>query len=215
MPSNHLILYCPLLLLPSIFPTIRIFSNESALRISWPKYWSFSFNISPSHEHPGLISFRMDWLDLLAVQGTLKSLLQHHSSKPSILWLSAFFTVQLSHPYMTPGKTIALTTRIFVGKVMSLLFNMLSEEWRRIYSFICFLFVLFFLLSIIVLKVTLVVAYNASFLLLNNILLYSYISICPLTCCWTLVSNFWLLKIKQLCSFVFESSCEHIFFYHG
>ena len=126
MPSNHLILYCPLLLLPSIFPSIRVFSNESALRIRWPKYWSFSFNISPSKEHPGLISFRMDWLDLLAVQRTLMSLLQHHSSKASILQLSAFFTVQLSYPYMTTGKTIALTRWTFVGKVMSLLFNMLS-----------------------------------------------------------------------------------------
>ena len=127
MPSNHLILCCPLLLLPSIFPNIRVFSNESALHIRWPKYWSFSFNISPSHEHPGLISFRMDKLDLLAVQGTLKSLLQHHSSKASILWCSAVFTVQLSHPYMTTGKTIALTRWTFVGKVMSLLFNMWSR----------------------------------------------------------------------------------------
>ena len=126
-PSNHLILCHPLLLLPSIFPSIRVFSNESALHIRWPKYWSFSFNISPSNEHPGLISFRIDWLDLLAVQGTLKSLLQHHSSKASILQHSAFFTVQLSHPYMTIGKTIALTRRTFVGKVMSLLFNMLSR----------------------------------------------------------------------------------------
>ena len=109
MPSNHLILYHPLLLLPSIFPSIRVFSNESVLHIRWPKYWSFSFNISPSNEHPGLISFRMDWMDLLAVQGTLKSLLQHHNSKASILWCSAFFRVQLSHPYMTTGKTIALT----------------------------------------------------------------------------------------------------------
>ena len=114
MPSNHLILCRPLLLLPSIFPSIRVFSNESALRIRWPKYWSFSFNISPSNEHPGLISFRMDWLDLLAVQGTLKSLLQHHSSKVSILRCSAFFIVQFSHPYMTTGKTIALTRRTFV-----------------------------------------------------------------------------------------------------
>jgi len=122
MPSNHLIL-CHPLLPPSIFPSIRVFSNESALRIRWPKYWSFSFNISPSNEHPGLISFRMDWLDLLAVQGTLKSLLQHHSSKASILWCSAFFIVQLSHPYMTTGKTIALTRQTFVGKVMSLLLN--------------------------------------------------------------------------------------------
>ena len=126
MSSNHLILCHPLLLLPSIPPSIRVFSNESALRIRWPKYWSFSFNISPSSEHPGLIFFRMDWLDLLAVQGTLKSLLQHHSSKASILRLSAFFIVQLSHPYMTIGKTLALTRWTFVGKVMSLLFNMLS-----------------------------------------------------------------------------------------
>ena len=115
MPSSHLILCRPLLLLPLIPPSIRVFSNESALRMRWPKYWSFSFSISPSNEHPGLISFRMDWLDLLAVQGTLKSLLQHHSSKASILWHSAFFTVQLSHPYMTTGKTIALTRRTFVG----------------------------------------------------------------------------------------------------
>ena len=119
MPPNHLILCHPLLLLPSIFPSIRVFSNESALHIRWPKYWSFSFNISPSSEHPGLISFRMDWLDLLAVQGTLKSLLQHHSSKASILQCSAFFTVQLSYPYMTTGKTIALTRWTFVEKVMS------------------------------------------------------------------------------------------------
>ena len=125
MPSNHLILYRPLLLLPSIFPSIRVLSNESALRIRWPKYWSFSSNISPSNEHPGLISFRMDWLDLLAVQGTLKSLLQHHSSKASILQHSAFFMVQLSCPYMTTGKTIALTIQTFVSKVMSLLSNML------------------------------------------------------------------------------------------
>ena len=122
MPSNHLILCRPLLLLPSIFPSIRLFSNESALHIRLPKYWSFSFSISPSNEHPDLISFRMDWLDLLAVQGTLKSLLQHHSSKASILRLSAFFIVQLSHLYMTTGKTIALTRRTFVDKVMSLLF---------------------------------------------------------------------------------------------
>src|SRR5574341_1447402 len=127
MPSNHLILCRPLLLLPSIFPRIRVFSNKSALHIRWPKYWSFSFNISPSNEHPGLISFRMDGLDLLAAQGTLKSLLQHHSSKASILQCSAFFTVQLSHPYMTIGKTRALTRRTFVGKVMSLLFNILSR----------------------------------------------------------------------------------------
>ena len=126
MPSNHLVL-CPLLLLPSIFPSIRGFSNESVFCIRWPKYWSFSFTISPSNEHSGLISFRMDWLDHLAVQGTLKSLLQHHSSKESILWCSAFFTVQLSHPYMTTGKTIALTRWTFVGKVMFLLFNMLSR----------------------------------------------------------------------------------------
>ena len=127
MPSNHLILCHPLLLLPSIFPRIRVFSNESVLRIRWPKYWSFSFNISPCNEHPGLISFRMDWLDPFAVQGTLKSLLQHHSSKASILQHSAFFIVQLSLPYMTTGKTIALTRQTFVGKVMSLLFNMLSR----------------------------------------------------------------------------------------
>src|SRR5574339_194804 len=126
MPSNPLILCHPLLLLPSIFPSIRVFSNESALCIRWSKYWSFSFNISPSNEYPGLISFRMDWLDLSAVQGTLNSLLQHHSSKASILQPSAFFIVQLSHPYMTTGKTIALTRRAFVDKVMSLLFNMLS-----------------------------------------------------------------------------------------
>ena len=127
MPFNHLILCHPLLLLPSVFPSIGVFSNESALRVRWPKYWSFSFNISPSNEHPGLISFRMDWLDLLAVQGTLKSLLQHHSSKAAILWCSAFFIVQLSHPYMSTGKTIALTRWTFVGKVMSLLFNILSR----------------------------------------------------------------------------------------
>ena len=131
MPSNHLILCCPLLLLPAIFPRfsifIRVFSDESALHIRWPKYWSFSFNISPSNEYSGLISFKMDWLDLLAVQGTLKSLLQHHSSKASILWRSAFFILQLSHPYMNTGKTIALTRLTFVGKVMSLLFNMLSR----------------------------------------------------------------------------------------
>ena len=127
IPSNHLILCCPLLLLSAIFPTIRVFSNESALCIRWPKYWSFSFNISPSNEHPGLISFSMDWLDLPAVQGTLKSLLQQHTSKASILWCSTFLIVQVSHPYMTTGKTIALTRRTFVGKVMSLLFNMLSR----------------------------------------------------------------------------------------
>ena len=135
MPSNHLILCRPLLLLPSIFPSIRVFSNDSALHIRWPKYWSFSFNISPSNEHPGLISFRMDWLDLLAVQGTLKSLLQHHSSKTSILQCSAFFIVQLSHPYMTTGKTIALTRRTFMDKIMSLLF-------------ILFLFLLFYFLTL-------------------------------------------------------------------
>ena len=128
MPSNHLIFCRPLLLLTSsVFPSIRVFSNESTLRIKWPKYWSFSFNISPSNEHPGLISFRMDWLDLLAVQGTLKSLLQHHSSKAPILLCSVFFIVQLSHPYMTTGETIALTRLTFVGKVMSLLFNMQSR----------------------------------------------------------------------------------------
>ena len=127
MPSSHLILCRPLLLLPPIPPSIRVFSNESALHMGWPKYWSFSFSISPSDEHPGLISFRMDWLDLLIVQGTLKSLLQHHSSKVLILRCSAFFTVQLSHPYMMTGKTIALTRQTFVGKIMSLLFNMLSR----------------------------------------------------------------------------------------
>ena len=126
MPSNHLILCRPLLLLPSIFPSVRVFSNESVLRIRWPKYWSFSLNISPSNEYSGLISFRMDWLDLLAVQGALKSFLQHHSSKASILQCSAFFMVQLSHPHMTTGKAIALTRWTFVSKVMSLLFNMLS-----------------------------------------------------------------------------------------
>ena len=130
MPSNHLILCHPLLFLPSIFPSIRVFSNESALCIRWPKYWCFSFNISPSNEHPGLISFRMDRLDLLAVHVTLKSLLQHHSSKASILQCSAFFIVQLSHPYTTTGKTMALTRQTFVGKVMSLLFNMLSRFVR-------------------------------------------------------------------------------------
>ena len=127
MPSSHLMLCCPLLLLPPIPPRIRVFSNESTLHMRWPEYWSFSFNIIASKEHPGLISFRMDWLDLLAVQGTLKSLLQDHSSKASILWHSAFFTVQLLHPYMTTGKTIALTRWAFVGKVMSLLLNMLSR----------------------------------------------------------------------------------------
>ena len=137
MPSNHLSLCHPLLLLPSVFPSIRVFSNESALCIRWPKYWSFHFSISPSNEHPGLISFRMNWLDLLAVQGTLKSLLQHHSSKASLLRHSAFFTVQLSHPYMTTGKTIALTRRTFVSKVMSLLLNMLI--WCM-YIYNCYVF---------------------------------------------------------------------------
>ena len=127
MPSNHLILCCPLLLLPSIFPSIRVYLNELALCIRWPKYWSFSFSISPSNEYSGLISFRIDWFYFLAVQGTLRSLLQHHSSKASILQCSAFFMVQLSHPYMTTGKTIALTRRTLTGKVMSLLFNMLSR----------------------------------------------------------------------------------------
>jgi len=126
-PSNHLICCHPLLLLPSIFPSIRVFPNESAGHIRWPKDWSFSFNISPSNEHPGLISFRMHWLDLLSIQGTLKSLLQHHSSKSSILQCSTYFIVKLSHPYMTIGRTIALTRQIFVDKVMSLLFNMLSR----------------------------------------------------------------------------------------
>ena len=127
MPSHHLILWHPLLLLPSIFPSIRVLSNESVLSIRWPEYWNFSFSISPSNEYSGLISLRIGWLDLLAVQGTLKSLLQHHSSKASILWHSAFFIVQLSHPYKTTGKTIALTRQTFAGKVMSLLFNMLSS----------------------------------------------------------------------------------------
>ena len=127
MPSNHLILCLPLLLPPSVFPSIRVFSNESVLHIRWPKYWSFSFSISPSNDYSGLISFRMDWLDLFVVQGTLKSLLQQHSSNASVLWRSAFFTIQPSHPYMTIGKTIALTRWTFVGKVMSLLFNMLSR----------------------------------------------------------------------------------------
>ena len=127
MPSNHLTLRLPLLLLPSVIPSIRVFSNDSIFHIRWPKYWNFSFNISPSNEYPGLISFRIDWLDLLAVQGTLKSLLQHHSSKASILWHSAFLIVQPSHLYMTTEKTVALTRQTFVGKVMSLLFNMLSR----------------------------------------------------------------------------------------
>ena len=127
MPFNHLILHCPLLLLPSVFPSIRVFSNELALHIRWPKYWSFSFSISPSNEYSGLISFWINWFDLLAVKGTLKSLLQNYRQKASILWCSAFFMVQLSHSYMTTGKTIALTRQTFVGKVMSLLFNMLSK----------------------------------------------------------------------------------------
>ena len=138
MPSSHLILCRRLLLLPPIPPSIRVFPNESTLHMRWPKYWSFSFSISPSKEIPGLISFRMDWLHLLAVQGTLKSLLQHHSSKASILRCSAFFTVQLSHPYMTTGKTIASTRQTFVGKVMSLLFNMLSRFFFLVSSFIAF-----------------------------------------------------------------------------
>ena len=154
MPSSHLILCCPLLLLPSVFPSIRVFSNESVLRIMWPKYWYFSFIISPSNEYSGLISLRMDWLDLLAVQGTLKSLLQHHSSKAAILWCSAFFIVQLSHPYMTTGKIIALTRRTFVGKVMSLLFNILS---RLVITFLlrtkCLLISFIFLFSYKVFKV--------------------------------------------------------------
>ena len=127
MPSNHLVLCHPLLLLPSICPSIRVFSNELALPIRWPKYWNFSFSISPSNKYSGVISFRIDWFNLLAVQGTLKSLLQHHSSKASVLWCSALFMVQLSHPYMTPGKTVALTRWTIVGKVMYLLFNMLSR----------------------------------------------------------------------------------------
>ena len=140
MPSNHLILCHPLLLLPSILPSIRVFSNESVLRIRWPMYWSFSVSLSPSNEYSGLISFRIDWFDLLAVQGTFKSLLQHYSSKASILWCSAFFTIQLSHPYMTTEKTIALTRRTFVDKVMSLLFNMLS---RLVIVFLFFSFSFF------------------------------------------------------------------------
>ena len=134
IPSNHLILCRPLLLLPSIFPSIRVFSNKSALSIRWPKYWSFSFSISPANEYSRLISFRMDWLDLLAVRGTLKSLLQHHSSKALIFWHSAFFIVQLSHPYMTTGKTINLTRRTFVGKVMSQFFNMLLEVLNKYFG---------------------------------------------------------------------------------
>ena len=139
MLSNHLILCHPLLLLPSIFPSIRVFSNKSVLCIRWPEYWSFSFSISPSNEYSGLISFRMDWLDLLAVQGTLKCLLQHHNSKASILWRSAFFIVQLSHSYMTTGKTIALTRRTFVGTVKSLLFNMLSRLQVTEVTLFCYL----------------------------------------------------------------------------
>ena len=134
LPSSHLILCHPLLLLSPILSSIRVFSNESTLRMRWPKYWTFSFSISPSNEHPGLISFRMDWLDLLAVQGTLKSLLQHHSSKASILWHSVFFMVQLCHPYVTTGKTIALTRWTFVGKVMSLLFNIQNGCLWRLYK---------------------------------------------------------------------------------
>ena len=137
MPSNHLILCRPLLLLPSIFPSIRVFSNKSALCIRWPKYWSFSFSISPSNEHPGLISFRMDWLDLLAAQGTLKSLLQHHSSKASILWCSAFFIVQLSHPYVTTGKTIALTRRTLVDKVAVWAFSSCGAQTCHCSGFSC------------------------------------------------------------------------------
>ena len=131
MPTSNLILCHPLLLLPPIPPSIRVFSSESTLHMRWPKYWSFSFSIIPSNKIPGLISFRMDWMDLLAVQGTLKSLLQHHSSKAAVHWCSAFFTIQLSHPYMTTGKTIALTRRTFVGKVMSLLLNKLSNPYGR------------------------------------------------------------------------------------
>ena len=147
MLSSHLILCCLLLLLPPVPPSIRVFSNESSLHMRWPKYWSFSFSISPSNEHPGLISFRMDWLDLLAVQGTLKSLLQHHSSKASILQCSAFFTIQFSHPYMTTGKTIALTRWTSVGKVMSLLFKMLSRSDAKYYiGFLSFFLFFFFFL---------------------------------------------------------------------
>ena len=146
MPSNHLILCYFLFLQPAIFPSIRVFSNESVLHIRWPKYWSFSVSISPSNEHPGLISFRMDWMDLLAVQGTLKSLLQHHSSKTSVLWCSAFITVQLSHPYTTTGKTIALTRQTLVGKVMPLFFNKLS---RLVITFLSRSKCLFFLLFIL------------------------------------------------------------------
>ena len=146
--SNHPILCHPLLLLPSIFPSIRIFSNELALHIRWPKDWSFCFSISPSNEYSGLISFRMDWFDLLAVQGTLKSLLQHHSSKASVLWHSAFFIVQLSHPYMTTGKTIALTRWTFVGKVMSLLFNMWSRLVIAFLSRSKYLLISWFLMSV-------------------------------------------------------------------
>ena len=151
MPSSHLILYHPLLLLPPIPPSIKVFSNESTLRMRWPKFWSFSFSIIPSKEVPGLISFSMDWLDLLAVQGTLKSLLQHHSSKASVLRCSAFFTIQLSHPYMTTGKTIALTRQTLVGKVVSLLFNMLSRlqaiKSRFHFEVICLLHLSFSLIN--------------------------------------------------------------------
>ena len=136
MPSNHLILCCPLFLLPSIFPSIRVFSNESVLHIRWPKYWSFNFSISAFNYYSGLISFRMDWLDLLAVQGTLKSFLQHHSSKASILWCSAFFMIQPSHPYMTTGKTIALTIQTFVGKVMSLFSDISRQSYLFIWNFV-------------------------------------------------------------------------------
>ena len=174
MPSNHLILFRPLLLLPSIFPSIRVFSNESVLHIRWPKYWSFSFSISPSIEYSGVIFSRMDWFDLLAVQGTLKSLLQHHNSKTSILWHSAFFIVQLSHPYMTTGKTIALTRWTFVGKVMSLLFNMLS---KLIINFLprsnCLLISWLHSLSVVILKPPKIKSATVSTaLLINGILGY-------------------------------------------
>ena len=151
MPSSHLILYCPLLLLPPIPPSVRVFSNESTLHMRWPKYWSFSFSIIPSKENPGLISFRMDWLDLLAVPGTLKSLLQHHSSKASILQHSAFFTVQFSHPYMITGKTTALTRQTFIGKVMFLLLNMLSRLVIALQNFVSkVMFLLFNMLPTLV-----------------------------------------------------------------
>ena len=171
MPSNHLILCGPLLLLPSISPSIRVFSNKSILHIRWPKYWSFSFNISPSNEHPGLISFRMDWLDLLAVQGLLKSFHQNHSSKASILWHSALFTVQLSHPYMTTGKTIVLTRRTFVGKVMSLLFNTLSS---LVITFLprskCLLISCLESLSAVILETPKIIIYN---IMLNSCIQHS------------------------------------------